>query len=1017
MMQFCVYLDDFLKQDKDNVVAVHCKGGKGRTGQMISCLEEDVLVATYSGAPLRAADVTEETVLVSPRGNPLAVVAVESGESEQLFDVVYEHGHHLVTGNHLVTLRWHRDPHVHTDVEGQVVTLVWYEAKTFERRIKSWHVASEDKVASSTSTLPVTLAPFAGQFALWWLEAAESEGDAHPLRNGDLFDITAQDLAIQHQSAFKSFVSVPMLRGGNYKSVAQQPFVAAETARRIVAAVAAGVEQEVSAGDAEAVSVSAESAVVEGDAVPREDSTLSEQVSAFSNVIGLGHRGAEQVPAAVAPVDEEILAVESHAEARQAFLEQSMRVRQAGSTFSYDATSASQEEAVNVVYMLHSSNASASKGQHNAAGDKAYSYVQLEKLWSLLELDVTGAQIVLSELNSANVVSQLSGALAARPRSIVSFGAPSCAAWVKHAASLSGVDGVEMVFAADAINQRHQLRLRMKDGHGDISVFFAAHPSEANRLDSCAAALSDAHGLTLSVEQVHLLCWGESASPFHGVVQKSGGRFQAIQVAGEEAYVADADMRFVLADSVVTHNCFLLYSKPSMYAEQALKLFATYRTAQDIGGKLQGVSGPSQKRYVNYFEQLRFVSKEPEERLPAALAHLRSSPPMELVTLTLNHVAPLKKAGALRTPGDDKARDVHNTTWNQSANWSLLITHYPPIATLDDPAHVPHEQAGGEQKDEAKAAPISKDGSEEGWSADAINRRNMARYSDTKEFFFPAREKEISDQDDSVTFDMSSFHAGATSLILGGDLKFQIFRGNLDRVNSPSADGAAGASSIAAKIARRAGHGARIGDDDEEDDDDDDYDGGASAAAAAAAASASSVASPSGAASSRSSKNALEEKPFVYAWFWINTAFINQQSNRLILRKEQIGQIGGGTSERMRQGCKRCASLSAAAHSLLVCMFFFFLMLLLCVSLLFVCCCLPDEVARDSKVDPEMNLHLDYFSPPRPASWSHAPHPSFHFVSAQQPLSPRTPKKTPEQLAQEQADADVELDSDPENEV
>jgi len=34
MLQFCVYVEDFLSQDKDNVVAVHCKGGKGRTGTM-----------------------------------------------------------------------------------------------------------------------------------------------------------------------------------------------------------------------------------------------------------------------------------------------------------------------------------------------------------------------------------------------------------------------------------------------------------------------------------------------------------------------------------------------------------------------------------------------------------------------------------------------------------------------------------------------------------------------------------------------------------------------------------------------------------------------------------------------------------------------------------------------------------------------------------------------------------------------------------------------------------------------
>ena len=36
-----------------------------------------------------------------------------------------------------------------------------------------------------------------------------------------------------------------------------------------------------------------------------------------------------------------------------------------------------------------------------------------------------------------------------------------------------------------------------------------------------------------------------------------------------------------------------------------------------------------------------------------------------------------------------------------------------------------------------------------------------------------------SSDDDSVTFDMSSFHTNAKSLILSGDLKFEIFRGNL----------------------------------------------------------------------------------------------------------------------------------------------------------------------------------------------------------------------------------------------
>ncbi len=350
---------------------------------------------------------------------------------------------------------------------------------------------------------------------------------------------------------------------------------------------------------------------------------------------------------------------------------------------------------------------------------------------------------------------------------------------------------------------------------------------------------------------------------------------------------------------------FLLFSKPEMYAEQALKLFATYRTAQDIGGKLQGVSGPSQKRYIGYFEQLRFVANKQDTFLTDALTHLKAQPPMELTTLTLNHVAPLKARARLAgEKANDKARDVHNTTWNQSKNWSLLITHYPPLATVDDEASKDNGGAAGSSSSAASLHEPEEDPAH--WSAAKMNARMQSRYSDTKEFVFPAREKEISSEDDSVTFDMSSFHTGAKSLMLSGDLKFQIFRGNLDSVNSPSG-----------------------------------VDGAASAAAAAG----SDLNSPSAAGGVSAH---VENKPFVYCWFWLNTACINSSSNRLILRKEQI-----------------------------------------------------DEVAKDSKVDSEMNLQLDYFSPPRAESWAHAPHPTFHLIPSKAPLSPRTEKKTPQQIAEE----------------
>lgn len=179
---------------------------------------------------------------------------------------------------------------------------------------------------------------------------------------------------------------------------------------------------------------------------------------------------------------------------------------------------------------------------------------------------------------------------------------------------------------------------------------------------------------------------------------------------------------------------FLLSPPPA-----ALKLFATFRTAQDIGGRLQGVSGPSQKRYAGYFESLRFVTPRGAPRdnvLLEAYSHLRNTPPMELVSLTLNHVAPIDAAKEMRSgvaggAFNQKARDVHNSQWNKSRNWSLLITYYPPISTYD----VAGAATAG-AADEADEDP-------EHWTANTINRRNLARYQDTKEFYFPAREKEM----------------------------------------------------------------------------------------------------------------------------------------------------------------------------------------------------------------------------------------------------------------------------------
>jgi hypothetical protein len=212
-------------------------------------------------------------------------------------------------------------------------------------------------------------------------------------------------------------------------------------------------------------------------------------------------------------------------------------------------------------------------------------------------------------------------------------------------------------------------------------------------------------------------------------------------------------------------SAWLLFSNPHLYAEQALKTFATFRTSQEAGGRLQGVSGPSQKRYIGYFEQLRTLIHGKPNVLAEGLSHLRNTPPAELVSLTLNHVAPVDAAKEMQR-GGEKARDVHNSQWNKSRNWSLLITYYAPIATYDTSEQLAQATAAAADADAELHAgtahpsnvssssslpslPVPLDLSVEKpedpdhWTADVINRRNMVRYGDTKEFYFPAREKQM----------------------------------------------------------------------------------------------------------------------------------------------------------------------------------------------------------------------------------------------------------------------------------
>ena len=488
--------------------------------------------------------------------------------------------------------------------------------------------------------------------------------------------------------------------------------------------------------------------------------------------------------------------------------------------------------------------------------------------------------------------------------------------------------------------------------------------------------------------------------------------------------------------------CWLLYSSlsaqddgsgSSLFAEDAMKLFARCRTERGVAGKVQGVSGPSQKRYVQYFEQLQWrmrreeeeadkreeerrrrldkkrrqlgadniaaciqeeskefdsgtvaelPAEEAKERPPATVSpvsaasssrpaptraitppavsrlaeekendesirqpfssdsskplsassdssapiaadssssssapsypgrksshHRRSeflsyassllyhSPKCELVSLVLNN-AVLKEKDALQL-GDARSRDEWNETWNHRDNWSLVITHYRPILPQpqhdddDDDAQLTaaaaekerEEEKRSSESDQARAAhPSARDihidinagGSAPAFSSASarlppprrvrprlsssllseLNAYNERRYADVHEYYFRARKRQEGDDDTSVTFDISSFHENSRSLILSGDLKFQIYRGKFD-VGEDDDEQQSGAGGAAGGRGRAEGREERRGREEGE--------GGSGSSA------------PQRKLSRALAHPLTLQTPRLFAWFWVHTCFL-----------------------------------------------------------------------------------------------------------------------------------------------
>eukprot|EP00808_Paulinella_micropora_P027200 g54692.t1 len=189
---------------------------------------------------------------------------------------------------------------------------------------------------------------------------------------------------------------------------------------------------------------------------------------------------------------------------------------------------------------------------------------------------------------------------------------------------------------------------------------------------------------------------------------------------------------------------WLLYSRKDFYTEQAMQLFARRRVDEKVGKKYQGVSGPSQIRFIEYFELLRMQKFAPG--ISDNKVRLKC-PRAQFFSVNLHNVRLRKKADKIVTVGEEEEK------WKMSKDWSLVITHHiamPPPS--DRPSPKPEELA-----EEA--------------------RTGYMFGTQKKTFLFKAEEKDVRVGQGEVHIHLDSWETKSESLTLAGDLKFEFFQG------------------------------------------------------------------------------------------------------------------------------------------------------------------------------------------------------------------------------------------------
>lgn len=581
--------------------------------KLFTCLAFGTMVRVAGAkAPVAVERLAVGTQLVGEDGAPVTVTKFATGVSPTMVRVAYPGGSHLVTPDHLVTLRCGADPSLcrHTDARGVTLTLRWHDstldaAGLPQRLSRVWMIAGPEHPharaapASSMPTLPAELEPHAEQFALWWLSgaAARSNGALCPMRLGDLFEVRAASL-LRAPPAFFDDYGIPQVPEDAAWDHDEAPAAAVAVP---VGTVAPGVDARLSsiddAGHAQLRSTAAtvfpspssSSGNAPSVAAPSSASEASPQwlvemrcLREFMATKGLDPAFADAancMAAAVLPV-----LPASRAQAVRASSEVQTHIPPAAAELQTEVgdvqsvvDTACKARKADVVYLLPSPPRTQSMANEHAptpaprdAIARNIAIRHIERAWSLLDIDssAVGEQVAIIEtaMPIVGAAGTGTGALDSRSpfcptgewrasmESALQCGSGAIVVFgtAGHDLWLQNADSCKCVVSTALVVDGRTGRERMAVTLADrsvVAVHFAAHPVAAHTFAHVLDVIADAHGRTVSdTLRAELGEWTAVKRISSVGVEAGATQFVRLEVSGSG--------RFVLGDGCISHNCY-----------------------------------------------------------------------------------------------------------------------------------------------------------------------------------------------------------------------------------------------------------------------------------------------------------------------------------------------------------------------------------------------------------------------------------------------------------------------------